>query len=371
MIPLSRPDVSAADRRAVARVLRSGFLSLGPEGPAFEGEFARFVGTRHAVAVSSGTAALHLAMRACGIGPGDEVVTTPFSFVASANAPLFVGARPVFADIDPETLNLDPDQIARAVTPRTKAILPVHVFGLPCDMRPLAALARRRRLVLIEDACEAVGAAYGGRPVGTFGRCAVFAFYPNKQMTTGEGGMLVTDDARIARIARSLRNQGRGERDGWLAHPRLGYNYRLDEMSAALGRAQLARLPAILARRARVAAAYHACLRDIPGLRLLETPPGFSRSWFVYVVILPEGVSRARVRRAMRARGIDTRDYFPPIHLMQRTWPECRGWGLRKGICPVAESVAARTLALPFWTAMPLRTVEAVARALREALWRR
>lgn len=363
-IPLSRPDVSAADRRAVMRVLRSGFLSLGPELPAFEREFARYVGTRHAVAVSSGTAALHCALLACDIGSGDEVVTTPFSFVASANAPLFVRARPVFVDIDPVTLNMDPARIGKALTRRTKALLPVHVFGLPCDMEPILAAARRRRLAVIEDACEAVGATYRGRPVGTFGTCATFAFYPNKQMTTGEGGILVTDDAKIAEMVRSLRNQGRDRRGSWLAHERLGYNYRLDELSAALGRSQLARLPGMLRAREKVAAEYHRLLDGIPGLRLLGTPPGTTRSWFVYVVILPSGVSRAAVQKRMAAAGIDTRPYFPPIHRM----PVFRALGYRRGDFPTTEEVSERTLALPFWTGMPQAAVRRVAGALRRTL---
>ncbi len=370
MIPLSRPDITPADRRAVARVMRSDFLSLGPELPAFEREFARFAGTRHAVAMSSGTAALHVAMVACGVGPGDEVITSPFSFVASANAPLFVGARPVFVDIDPATLNIDAAGIERAITRKTRAILPVHVFGLPCDMTPVLAVARRHRLTVIEDACEAIGAACRGRKVGTFGKCAVFAFYPNKQMTTGEGGMLVTDDARLAAHARSLLNQGRGGSGEWLAHPRLGYNYRLDEMSAALGRSQLARLPRMLRARARVAAGYRRLLSGIPGLRFLETPRGMTRSWFVYVVLLPEGVSRADVQKGLREAGIDTRPYFPPIHLMQREWRGAGRLGLKQGPFPVTESVAERTLAIPFWTSMPEATVRRVAATLRRVLSR-
>lgn len=364
MIPLSRPDISAADRRAVMRVLRSPFLSIGPEVAAFERELARFVGTRHAVALASGTAALHVAMAACGVGKGDEVVTTPFSFVSSANAALFVGARPVFMDIDPETLNVDPAGVEKAVTRRTRAILPVHVFGLPCDMRPILATARRRGLAVVEDACEAIGATYRRRQAGTFGDCALFAFYPNKQMTTGEGGALVTDDARIAELARSLRNQGRGPSGGWLEHVRLGYNYRLDEMSAALGRSQLARLPAILERRAAVAMEYRRRLAGIPGLRLLETPNGMTRSWFVYVAMLPEGVSRPAVQKRLRALGVDSRTYFPPIHLM----PMYRSLGYKPGDFPVTKSVARRTLALPFWTSMPASTVARVAGALRAAL---
>lgn len=363
-IPLSRPDVSAADRRAVMRVLGSGFLSLGPELPAFEREFAAYVGTRHAVAVSSGTAALHCAILACDVGAGDEVVTSPFSFVASANAPLFVRARPVLVDIDPLTLNMDPARLEKAVTRRTKALLPVHVFGLPCDMDPVLDLARRRRLAVIEDACEAVGATYHGKAVGTFGTCAAFAFYPNKQMTTGEGGILVTDDPRVAEMVRSLRNQGRGRSGSWLAHERLGYNYRLDELSAALGRSQLARLPEFLARRASVAAEYHRLLDGIPGLRLLETPRGMTRSWFVYVVILPPGVSRDRIQKRMAAAGIDTRPYFPPIHRM----PVFRALGYRKGDFPVTEAISGRTLALPFWTAMPRAAVRRVAGVLRRSL---
>ena len=369
-IPLSRPDVSEADVEAVAAVLRSGRLSLGPVGPQFEAAFAKAVGAKHAVAVSSGTAALHLCLIALGIGPGDEVITTPFSFVASANCILYVGARPIFVDIDEHTLNLDPARLEAAVSERTRAILPVHVFGRPCAMDTIMAIADRHGLVVVEDACEALGARFGGRAVGTFGRAGTFAFYPNKQMTTGEGGMVVTDDDAIAELCRSLRNQGRGG-TGWLEHERLGFNYRLSDMQSALGLSQLRRLPELLRRRAQVAQWYREVLADVEEI-ILPPPPAETTemSWFVFVVRLADeftGEDRNRLLQELRSRGIECSNYFPPIHLQ----PYFREkFGFAPGSFPVTERVAARTVALPFHGGLTRSEVSTVARAVREAVAR-
>jgi perosamine synthetase len=364
-VPLSGPDITEREIAAVTAVLRTPRLSMGPEIEAFERLLAARAGVRHAVAVNSGTSALHLAMLAAGIGPGDEVITSPFSFIASANSILFVGARPVFVDIDPVSLNMDPRLIEAAVTERTRAILAVHIFGLPCDMTAVMDVARRHRLTVIEDACEALGARWRGRTVGAFGQSALFAFYPNKQITTGEGGALVTDDTAVAALARSLRNQGRGTPGVWLAHERLGYNYRLDELSAALGRVQLERLDEILARRAAVAGWYRQGLASLPGVEPLADVPGAARSWFVYVVQLPPGADRDAVMAALRAGGVECQAYFPPIHLLP---PYVERFGFRANDFPVAEVVSRRTVALPFRTAMPEEDVAYVCDRLSAAL---
>ena len=364
-VPLSGPDITEREIAAVAAVLRTPRLSMGPEVAAFERALAHRVGVAHAVAVSSGTAALHLAMLAAHVGPGDEVITTPFSFIASANSILFVGARPVFVDIDPKTLNLDVSRVEAAITERTKAVLAVHVFGLPCEMTGLTAIARRRELVLIEDACEALGATCAGRPVGSFGRSAAFGFYPNKQITTGEGGALVTDDGETADLARSLRNQGRAGDGGWLTHRFIGYNYRLDELSAALGRVQLERLDEILARRAAAALLYHQRLAALPQVEPLGEEPGAVRSWFVYVVRLEKGMDRAAVMAHLQAAGVECQAYFPPIHLQP---PYVERFGHQPGDFPVTEEVSARTLALPFRTGITEEEVTYVCDQLREAL---
>ncbi len=345
-VPLSRPSITQREVEAVLEVLSGPYLSLGPRLKEFEERFAECLGSRYAVAASSGTAGLHMAVRALGLGEGDEVITTPFSFVASANCLLFEGARPVFVDIEEETLNIDPRRIEAAVTPKTRAFLIVHVFGRPCPMEEVMAIAGSRGIPVIEDACEALGASFGGRALGTMGKAGVFGFYPNKQITTGEGGMVATDDPELAAMLTSLRNQGRGE-GGWLAHHRLGYNYRLDELSCALGLAQLSRLEDILARRRTAARRYNQALA---GCRALVRPsPGEEEevSWFVYVVRLPGGVEKEAVRGELARRGIATGDYFPPIHL-QPLYRE--RFGYEPGAFPVTEAVAASTLALPFFT---------------------
>jgi len=370
MIPLARPDITQHEIDAVVAVLRTPELSLGPRLPEFERLMAARAGTRHAVAVNSGTSALHLCIRALGIADGDEVVTTPFSFVASANCIMFERAKPVFVDIDPVTLNLDPTLVEKAITPRTKAVLAVHVFGLPCDMARITAIARTRGIAVIEDACEAIGATVNGAQAGSLGDCGTFGFYPNKQMTTGEGGAVVTNREDIARLSASMRNQGRDDGMGWLSHARLGYNYRLSDVNCALGIAQLGRLDEMLAARVQVAAWYDEELTaHAPQVERPCTPPsGSTRSWFVYVVQLPRGYSVAQRNELimhLRGRGVGSSQYFPCIHL-QPLYTEA--FGFRRGAFPVAERTSDRSLALPFFNRMPRAAVATVAVELRSWL---
>lgn len=379
-IPLSGCDISEADIKAVVDVLRSGRLSIGPRQDRFEELVADRVGCDHAVAVSSGTAGLHLVLEALGVGPGDEVITTPFSFIASANCILYVGARPVFVDIDPATLNMDPVKLQAAITERTKAIIAVEVFGNPTHMDQIAAVAQRNEVPLIEDACEALGGMYKGRPVGSFGRAAVFAFYPNKQITTGEGGMIVTDDERLADLCRSMRNQGRPippktatgvPTDGqWLVHERLGYNYRMSELNAALGVSQMERLDQILDRRREVACMYIEKLMDMTDVILPTVDDQATMSWFVFVLRLTDQFGqkeRDRVMTGLRRHEIGCANYFPPIHLQ----PFYRQrFGFSPGDFPCTESVASRTIALPFFTRMDSTQVELVCLTLQVMLQR-
>src|SRR5215217_7016471 len=362
IIPLAKPVIGEAEEQAVLEVLRSGQLSLGPHVPAFERAFAERVGARHASAVSSGTTGLHLALRAVGVSAGDEVVTSPFSFVASANAPLFEGARPVFADIDPVTLCIDPDAAAAAIGARTTALLPVHIFGYPSDVRAL----ERHGLPIVEDACEALGATHdGGTPVGAGGHPAVFAFYANKQMTTGEGGMVALGSAEQKQTIDSERNQGRAPDMGWLDHDRLGFNYRLSDIACALGLAQLERLDDLLAARARVAGWYREALAGLVSERGLRLPcadaGGAVRGWFVFVVQLPSGVDRDATVVALREVGVQSKPYLPAIHLMSFYRER---FGHREGEFPVCERVAAASLALPFFPQMTEAQVARVAEAL-------
>jgi len=360
VIPLAKSDIVESDVEAVLEVLRSSTLALGPKLDAFEKNIAEYVGVRHAVATSSGTSALHLILRALGIGSGDEVITTPFSFVASSNCVLFDGAKPIFVDIDSTTLTIDPKRIEAAITPRTKAILAVDVFGHPADWPALERIAHRHDLVLIDDSAEALGSELEGRRCGSFGDAAVFGFYPNKQITTGEGGVMLTNHSHIAALCRSMSNQGRGEENEWLKHVRLGYNYRMDEMSAALGLSQLSRIEEIIAAREQVADWYAAALKKVNGVEAPYVGSGVKMSWFVYVVRLSEAFSRDdrdRVMRGLRDAGIECRDYFSPIHL-QPFYRE--SLGTKEGDFPITESVAARTIALPFYNRLEKRQVEYV-----------
>jgi perosamine synthetase len=367
VIPLARPVLGEEEEQAVLAVLRSGQLSLGPRVEEFERGFAARVGAPLASAVSSGTAGLHLALRAVGVEAGDEVVTSPFSFVASANAALYERARPVFADIDPVTLNLDPDAAAAAVTQRTRALLPVHIFGYPADLPAFERLARREDLAIVEDACEALGAAYGdGVAVGGRGHPAAFGFYANKQLTTGEGGMVTLAEAELKQRIDSERNQGRAPDMGWLDHDRLGFNYRLSDIACALGIAQLARLERMLDERARVAGLYRQTLSRIEGLGLpCADQDGNRRGWFVFVVQVPRGVDRDETVRALGAAGIQSKPYLPAIHLMSFYRER---FGHRAGEFPVCEDVAARSLALPFFPEMSEGQVARVSERLAAVL---
>jgi perosamine synthetase len=367
-IPLSSPDIGESEIAAVTAVLRTPRLSLGEKLLEFEDAFARFAGSAHAVALSSGTAALHLALLAAGLRPGDEVILPSFTFIAVANAVRFLGAIPVFADIDPQSLNLAPDAVAAAVTERTRALIAVHTFGIPAAMDELLDLARHRQLHVIEDACEAIGGEYHQRRLGSLGHAGVFGFYPNKQITTGEGGMLVTNDASIAARARMLRNQGRGTSGDWFGHQELGFNYRISELNCALGLVQLARLDEILAKRTAVAEMYNQRLRGIAGLELPLAAIACGKiSWFVYVVRLPQslrGSGRDRVMASLAERGIASARYFAPIHRQ----PVYRDVPHRVMDLPVTDSVADRTLALPFFNQMSAEQVDEVCTALADAL---
>ncbi len=364
-IPLARPVLGDLEEERVIEVLRSGRLSLGPLLGEFERAFASKLGAVHASAVSSGTAGLHLALRAVGVTDGDEVITTPFSFVASANVMVYERARPVFADIDPVTLNLDPEAAAAAVTERTTAVMPVHIFGYPADLTAFEQLG----LPIVEDACEALGSVDpDGITVGARGHPAVFAFYANKQLTTGEGGMVTVRDAAVKERIDSERNQGRAPNMDWLDHDRLGFNYRLSDLACALGLAQLERLDDMLAGRARVAAAYGEALSGIEGLQLPCPDAGQARrGWFVYVVQLPGGFDRDGVIRALSERAIPSKPYFPAVHLMSYYRKK---FGHREGEFPVCEDVAARSIALPFFPEMTEGQVDRVAEALRDVLGR-
>ena len=387
LVPMSSPDLTDAERQAVLEVLNSPNLSMGPYIRRFEQAFRERTGRKYALAVNSGTAGLHLCVRAAGIQPGDLVITTPFSFVASTNAILFEGGVPVYVDADPLTGNPDPEQIRAAVQdlleggaaaqrwlpPRggsvsapLKAILTVDVFGQPADADPILRLAHAHGLKVIEDSCEALGATYKGRPAGTLGNYGVFAFYPNKQITTGEGGVVVTDDDGAAALMRSLRNQGRAPGDTWLAHTHLGYNYRLDEMSAVLGTVQMSRLDELLRKRAQVAAWYAERLADLPGVELPHIRPETTRmSWFVYVVRFDPALNRDEIIQKLAQKGIPARPYFAPIHL--QPYMKAR-FGYRQGLYPVTEDLGRRGAALPFSGIMSEEQVETVCQALRQVL---
>ncbi len=366
-IPLSGPDITQAEIDAVAAVMRSGRLSLGPKLDEFEAALADYVGARYAVALSSGTAGLHLVARALGIGEGDEVIVPSFTFVAVANAVRYERAVPVFADIAPKTLNLDPAAVEAAITPRTRAILAVHTFGVPAELEKLAAIADKHGLILVEDACEALGAEWRGKKAGTFGRAGVFGFYPNKQITTGEGGAVVTNDEKLATRLRSMRNQGRRATGEWLEHQEIGYNYRLSELHAAMGIEQVKRIEPILARRAEIARGYSDRLAACGELLLpLSQLADGKISWFVYVIRLAEKFSRAQrdaILEAMSHQGIACGRYFAPIHLQSPY--QVDGFEL-----PVTEHVADRTMALPFFNAISEGQLNEVCRSLRECVER-
>ncbi len=387
-VPMSSPDLTDAERRAILQVLHTPVLSIGPYVQQFEQRLAAFVGARYGIAVNSGTSGLHLSVIAAGVAEYDLVVTTPFSFIASANCILYEHGIPIFVDVDPVTGNIDPEQVHAAISDlsrggmtarhwlppalrnsrygRVKAILPVHAFGQPADMAPIVALARRRNLIVIEDACEALGAEYRGRPAGTLGDIAVFAFYPNKQITTGEGGMIVTNNEEWTALLRSLRNQGRDVFDAWLNHTRLGFNYRLDELSAALGCVQMQRIHELLEKRARVAAWYNERLADIEWIeRPIISATTTRMSWFVYVVRIKPPVSRDAVMHHLAASGIPSRPYFTPIHLQPFY---CKKFGFRRGDFPITERLGNTSLALPFSGVMTESQVDMVCEQVRKSL---
>ncbi len=365
-IPLAKPEIGEREEELTLQVLRSGRLSLGPMAERFERDFAGWLGADDAVVVSSGTTALHLGVRALGWSAGDEVLTSPFSFVASANCLLYEGARPVFCDVDPVTLNLDPAAVEAAAGERSAGILPIHIFGFPAAMPELEAIASRRGLGVLEDACEALGAVDSeGRRVGTRGNLATFAFYPNKQLTTGEGGMIVPSDPEAAARLRAERNQGRAADMGWLDHGGLGFNYRLSDLAAALGVAQVERLDALLADRDRVASLYEETLGPMAGVEPPIASRGAERrSWFVYPVRLADDVDRDAVVARLAERGVASKAYLPCIHL----FPHLRELGYREGQFPVAEAAAAHSLALPFFPSMTESQVTRVCEALAESL---
>jgi len=364
-IPMAAPDISEADVQAVAEVVRSGRLALGPKTVTFEQSMADYVGVKHAVAVSSGTAALHLIVRALDIGPGDEVLVPSFTFAASVNAILYERAKPVFVDVESETYNLNPEDLERKITPRTKAIMAVDIFGHPAEWNELLRIAEKYGLKIIDDSCEALGAEYNGRKIGQFGDAAAFAFYPNKQMTTGEGGIIVTNNDEIARLVRSMRNQGRGVMGAWLEHERLGFNYRMDEMSAALGLSQLRRIETFLKKRERVASLYTEKLQGFDWVRPPVVKPNVRMSWFVYVVTLADGLERDPVIKEMEAMGVPSRGYFAPIHLQ----PYIRQMlGTKEGMLPVTENISKRTIALPFYNNLDDGQIGRVVTALERAV---
>ena len=365
-IPLSAPYLDERDEELVLEVLRSGRLSLGPTIDRFEELFAERVGAPYAAAVSSGTAGLHLLCRTAALEEGDEAITSPYSFVASANCAIYEGATPVFADVDPQTMNLDPAAVEAAITERTKAVIAVDIFGYPCELGPLQELCERHGLALIQDACEALGARYRGAPVGSHGPSAVFAFYPNKQMTTGEGGMVTTHSEEEWSLLKSLRNQGRADGGGWLDHARLGYNYRIDDIRAALGIGQLEKLDLILELRDAAAARYAEFLAGVEGVEVpLADDADHVRSWFVYVVTLARGTDRERVIAELERQGIATSRYLPSIHLQSYMRER---YGFSEGLCPVSEDLSQRTLALPFYAQIDAEDQERVVEALRAAL---
>lgn len=364
--PTARPYITKQEERYVLQVLRSGTLSIGPFIEKFEKAFAKKTGARYACAVSSGTAGLHLALIAAGIRPGDEVITTPYSFVASANAILYLGATPVFADIDPRTYNIDPKQVERRITKKTKAIMPVHIYGQMADMGAVMRIAKKHKLVVVEDACESLLARQGKRVAGTIGSSGIFAFYANKQMTTGEGGMIVTNDKKVDELCRSLRNQGRAPNMRWLDHKYLGYNYRMDEMSAAVGLAQFEKIDFLISKRRELAKAYDRALA--PLAHILERPytaSGNTNTWFVYVVRLKNRkLDRNAILEDLARFGVLAKPYLPSIHLFEFY----RKLGHKKGECPVSEEISDSSFALPFYIGLKHTDLERIANVLREVI---
>jgi len=366
--PMAKPYMGREEERAVIEVLRSGTLSLGPKLAGFEKEFAKFIGTRYACAVDNGTAALHLILLSLGIQKEDEVITSPFSFISSANAVLYHGAKPVFADVDPVTFNIDPKEVEKKITKKTKAILPVHIFGQSADMDPIMKLAKKHKLFVVEDACESLAACYKGRHVGTEGHAAAFSFYPNKQMTTGEGGVVVTNDKKIYELCRSLRNQGRAENMQWLDHERLGFNYRMHELSAAIGLAQLAKLPRMVKERRQIAGWYDQFLAPLEKKNLLFRPQVAdhnTHSWFLYVARVSPEINRDKVIGDLAKIGVSSKPYLPSIHLFGFY---SKKFGFKQGDFPVSEGISRSSLALPFYIGLKKSDVAHICRNLEKVL---
>ena len=368
-VNLSRPDITQAEIDAVAEVLRTPNLSLGPKLDEFEEAFEKYTGRKYAIAVNSGTSGLYLALKSLGLGPGDEVLTTPFTFICSTTTIMMVGATPVFVDIDPVSLNIDPDKIEEKITERTKAILPVDVFGNPWGMDKVRDIAAKHNLAMVEDSCEAIGSKLNGQMAGTFGTFGFFAFYPNKQMTTGEGGMILTDDDELAELCISYRNQGRGKGGGWLAHARLGYNFRLSDINCAMGIVQLSRLNELVEKRREIARMYHEVLEGEDRLIVPVEPEGSVMSWFVFVVrIADENVTidqRNAVLKNLLGRGIQVSNYFPPVYLQPFIKDE---YGLKEGDFPITDAVCKSTIALPFHTKLTREDIELVCSELKACL---
>ena len=364
-IPMSLPDIDDTDIEGVIEVVRSGRVALGPKTEEFEHKMTEYIGCKHAVAVNSGTAALHLIVKSLCIGNDDEVIVPSFTFAASVNAILYEGAIPVFVDITNDTYNLDPSSVERNITTKTKAIMAVDVFGHPAEWDELLRIAKKHDLKLIDDSCEAIGAEYKGRKLGPFGDAGAFAFYPNKQMTTGEGGIIVTDNDEIARLCRSMRNQGRVDMSAWLEHPRLGYNYRIDELSASLGITQLNRIEEFISKREIVAQKYNARFRQFDWVQIPVVRPEVRMSWFVYVVTLREGLNRDEIIINMEQSGVPARGYFSPIH--QQKYIRDMFGDLSENV-PVTESVATRTLALPFHNNLTDEEIDTVVEVLKDAV---
>jgi perosamine synthetase len=372
-IPLSSPDIIEKDIEAVVGVMKTRFLSIGPKVLEFEKRMSKYAGVKYAVALNSGTSALHLIIRGMGIGEGDVVITTPFSFIASSNCILFEGAKPLFVDIEEDTLNLDANKVeeklesmSREKLTKVKALLVVDAFGQPADCDRFKEIGKKYNLKLIEDSAEALGAEHNGKRAGSLGEVGVFAFYPNKQITTGEGGIIVTDDEELARLARSMRNQGRGESGEWLDHERLGYNFRMDELSAALGCSQMERIEEILDKRAKIADMYGEKLAEVEEVEVPYIAPYVSRvSWFVYVVRLEREIDRNKVIKYLNEEGVQCKPYFTPIHLQ----PFYRKmFGYKEGDFPVTEDVAGRTIALPFFNNLKEEQIDYVVKKLKEGI---
>ncbi len=365
-IPLAKPYVGDEEIAAVTEVIKSGMLSLGPKLKEFETNFAQLVGTKHAIAVNSGTSGLHLCLKAIGIKPGDEVITASFSFVASSNPIIFEGATPIFVDIDEKTYNMDPEKLKQAITEKTKAIIPVHMFGQPCNMDAIMEIANEKNIPVIEDACEALEATWDGKKAGTFGNSAVVAFYPNKQMTTGEGGIILTDDDNVAELCKSYRNQGRDESGQWLNHIRIGYNYRLDEMSCAMGVEQLKKVDFIINKRKEIAAKYTKKLEGIEGIILPYVDPKADSTWFVYSLRTAEGINRNKMVEYLNENGVGSKAYFyPPIHL-QPIYKEM--FGSNEGDFPVTEKISNTAFILPFFTELTDEQINTVCSVVEEAV---